>query len=119
MALRERRSTQLARHRRATRVRVRIRGSAGRPRLSVFRSLKHFSAQLIDDSRGRTLVFAADGERTIHGSALERARAVGQLIAERATAKGIRHVVFDRGRYRYHGRVRAAAEGARAGGLIF
>jgi large subunit ribosomal protein L18 len=113
-----------ARDLRHARLRRRVRGSATRPRLAVFRSLKHISAQLIDDDTGRTLV-AADSRskefRQRHGSGgnVAAARAVGELLAQRARAAGIERVVFDRGGYMYHGRVKALAEAARAGGLQF
>jgi large subunit ribosomal protein L18 len=103
------------------RIRKKVRGTAERPRLSVFRSLKHIYAQLIDDTRGRTLAAASSLEqgRTASGGNVAGAREVGRLIAERALAKGIRSVVFDRGGYRYHGRVKALAEAAREAGLEF
>ncbi len=110
----------LRRQRRAARTRARIRGTAARPRLSVFRSLKHLTAQLIDDAAGRTIAQASDRELTGQtGTPLERATAVGKLLAERATAKKITHIVFDRGPYLFHGRVQAVANGARKGGLLF
>src|SRR3989442_14332274 len=108
------------RNRRHERVRERVRGSARRPRLAVFRSLSHIYAQLIDDDARRTLVAASttdapDGK----GSRIERAKAVGALLGERAKAKGIGEAVFDRGGYRYHGRVKALGEAARGAGLQF
>lgn len=106
--------------RRAARVRRQItRGTAERPRLSVFRSNVHTSAQLIDDVAGRTLVSASSIEikKTGKKSKTEAAREVGKLIAERAAKAGIATAVFDRGSYRYHGRVKALAEGAREGKL--
>ena len=117
--------TRLAR--RKARVRARVIGTAARPRLAVFRSLKHVRAQIIDDGARRTLASAADadlGKKKVaapEGMAAKvaAAYAVGQLIAERAKAAGITTVVFDRGGQRYHGRIRALAEGARAGGLTF
>ncbi len=111
--------------RRARRVRYRIRTqSGGRPRLSVFRSSRHIYAQIIDDSQGRTLVAASSLDRELKGklekgSTVAAARVVGQLLAQRARAAGIEAVVFDRGGYKYHGRVKALAEGAREGGLQF
>lgn len=108
------------RARRHLRVRKRISGSAARPRLVVFRSSKHIYAQLVDDERGVTLVGAAD---TTEGIQVEgkgktaKSFALGRLIAARAKDKGIAKVVFDRGGYQYHGRVKAVAEGARKGGL--
>ena len=108
------------RARRHLRVRKRVRGTAVRPRLVVFRSSKHIYAQVVDDERGVTLVGASD--RT-EGIAVEgkgktaKSFALGQLIASKAKAKGIAKVVFDRGGYQYHGRVKAVADGARKGGL--
>ncbi len=106
---------------RARRVRARIRGTAERPRLSVFRSGRHIYAQLIDDARGATLATADD--RALTGakkkSKRDSAFRVGQLIAERANGCQIKAVVFDRAGYRYAGRVQALADGARAGGLKF
>lgn len=95
-----------------------IYGTRKRPRLSVFRSSKHVYAQLIDDTRGETLVAASDVDFE-KGSKVEQARAVGQELAKRALKAKIKKVVFDRGRYKYHGRVKALAEGAREGGLAF
>lgn len=114
-------STRQARFHRHRRVRAKISGQPDRPRLSVYRSLKHIRAQLIDDVAGRTLVAAADVEVKTKAkiSRLELAQAVGKLLAERALSRGIKKVVFDRGGYAYHGRVRALAEGARSGGLEF
>lgn len=109
---------------RKTRIRRRVRGSAARPRLAVFRSLNHIYAQLVDDDAARTVV-AADSRskdfRTQHrtGGNVTAAKAVGALLAERAKAQGIERVVFDRGGYMYHGRVKALADAARAGGLVF
>lgn len=119
--LQEQRSDQRARRRRQRRVRAVIRGRADQPRLSVFRSLKHLSLQLIDDKAQRTLITVTDRHLppAARGRPVERARAVGRLLAERAKALGIRQVVFDRGRYHYHGQVQAAAEGAREAGLTF
>ena len=96
----------------------------GRARLSVFRSSKHIHAQLIDDLKGETLVAASSLEKTLRenaktGANIAAAKAVGKLIAERATAKGIKDVVFARGSYIYHGRIKALAEAAREGGLNF
>jgi large subunit ribosomal protein L18 len=110
--------TQRARVRR--RIRGKVNGTAGRPRLSVFRSNKYIYAQVIDDARGHTLAQASSREDGLDGaSRLERSKAVGQRLAERAKAAGVDAVVFDRGGYRYHGNVRALAEGARGGGLQF
>jgi large subunit ribosomal protein L18 len=105
--------------RRAARTRSKINGSAERPRLSVFRSKQHISVQLIDDTSGRTLGAASDLKSDVKGSPLDRAAAVGKAIAVAAKAKGITTVVFDRGAFMYHGRVKSLAEAARAEGLIF
>ena len=111
------RSQRIKRH---SRVRGKISGTAERPRLSVFRSEKNIYAQIIDDVAGNTLVAASSVEKDFGpGSNKEAARKVGKLIAERAVAKGIEEVVFDRGGYIYHGRVKELAEGAREGGLKF
>jgi large subunit ribosomal protein L18 len=96
----------------------------GRARLSVFRSSKHIHVQLIDDLKGETLVAASSLEKSMRegrktGANIEAAKAVGKLIAERAKEKGITHVVFDRGSYMYHGRIKALADAAREGGLNF
>ncbi len=104
------------------RIRKKVRGTAERPRLSVFRSNRYIYAQLIDDERGVTLVSASSREAEVQQGAtrpIERSALVGKLLAARARAKGIEKVVFDRNGYRYHGNVRALAEGAREGGLIF
>ena len=104
------------------RIRRKISGTAERPRLSVFRSLQHTSAQVIDDRQGRTLAAASTEEKgaeVVHGGKVAGAREIGRLIAERAKEKGIRQVVFDRGGYRYHGRVKAVCEAAREAGLEF
>ncbi|MDA8066854.1 MAG: 50S ribosomal protein L18 [Thermaerobacter sp.] len=113
-----------ARDRRHRRVRRKLCGTAGRPRLSVFRSARHIYAQLILDGEGRTLVGASSLEPELRGKQPEGgkvavARAVGDLLARRARELGISAVVFDRGGYLYHGRVAALAEGARQGGLEF
>ena len=113
------------RKRRHVRVRAKVSGTPQRPRLNVFRSSAHIYAQVIDDLRGHTLAAASDLEQAVRERAgegapkLERAKAVGQVIAERAKALGIDAVVFDRGGFLYHGRVRAVAEAAREGGLRF
>jgi len=107
------------RRRRAHRVRAQIRGTAKRPRLSVFRSLKHIRVQLIDDDKGISLVSSSDQDIKEKKSGSEMAEAVGKKLAEKATKKKITTVIFDRGPYAYHGRVKALAEGARAGGLKF
>ncbi|MBI1898958.1 MAG: 50S ribosomal protein L18 [Acidobacteria bacterium] len=103
------------------RIRSRLRGTAERPRLAVFRSVAHIYAQLIDDSSGATLVSASSNEKnsSLKGGNVAGARDVGRLIAERALAKGARRVIFDRGGYLYHGRVKALADAAREGGLEF
>ena len=113
--------TRGQRIKRHSRVRGKISGTAERPRLSVFRSEKHIYAQIIDDVAGNTLVAASSVEKDFEGlgSNKEAARKVGKLVAERALAKGIEEVVFDRGGYIYHGRVQELAEGAREGGLKF
>lgn len=113
-----------ARKVRHLRVRRKVRGTAERPRLSVFRSHKHMYAQIIDDDRGHTLVAASTLDPEVRQKVestgtVEAARVVGEVLAARAKAKGIDRVVFDRGGYLYHGRVAALAEGARAGGLEF
>lgn len=105
--------------RRATRVRARIQGTAERPRLSVFRSHRHISAQLIDDTSGRTLVAASDIKAKADKKPLERAAMVGAELAAAAVKAGIKTVTFDRGSYLYHGRVKALAEAARETGLVF
>ncbi|GAC1323420.1 MAG: 50S ribosomal protein L18 [Chloroflexota bacterium] len=95
-------------------------GTAERPRLNIFRSSQHIYVQLIDDAIGTTLVAASSLEAPARtGAKGERARKVGEIAAERARAKGITRVVFDRGGYLYHGRVKSVADGARAGGLEF
>ena len=111
--------------RRKARVRRTIRERAnGRPRLSVFRSSKQIYAQIIDDEKGETLAAASSIEKSNRdrlktGANIEAAKVVGKLIAERAAARGVKEVVFDRGSYMYHGRVKALADGAREGGLQF
>jgi large subunit ribosomal protein L18 len=111
--------------RRKERLRFQLRKKAGgRPRLSVFRSGKHIYAQVIDDGAGRTLAAASSIEKALRGSLKtgadkDAASAVGKLVAERAVAAGVTEVVFDRGSYLYHGRVKALAEAAREGGLSF
>jgi large subunit ribosomal protein L18 len=110
------------RHRRHARVRRRVRGTAERPRLAVFRSNKHIAAQVIDDDAGTTLASAStvEGElRPRSGGNVDAATAVGQLVAQRARAAGITTVVFDRGGFAYHGRVAALADAARTEGLEF
>jgi large subunit ribosomal protein L18 len=104
------------------RIRRKVQGTAERPRLAVFRSLKHISAQLIDDAEGRTLAAASSVEKsaaTKSGGNVAGAKLIGKAIAERAKEKGIKQVVFDRGGYLYHGRVKALADAAREAGLEF
>jgi large subunit ribosomal protein L18 len=108
---------RLARLRRHTRVRKRVSGSAGTPRLAVYRSNRHIYAQLIDDIDARTLASASDTEIEAQGDKVARAKAVGELLAKRAKEAGVDRVVFDRGGRLYHGRVAALADGAREGGL--
>ena len=114
-------NTNAQRHKRHKRVRGKISGTPERPRLNVFRSETNIYAQIIDDVAGKTLVSASSLEKGFEGrgSNCEAARKVGKTVAERAKAKGIETVVFDRGGYMYHGRVQALAEGAREGGLEF
>lgn len=106
-----------ARQNRRRRIRAKVSGTADRPRLAVRRSVQHISAQLIDDTTGKTLCSAND--RGLKGTKSERASAVGKLLAEKAQTKKISAVVFDRGGYQYHGRVQALAEAARQAGLTF
>jgi large subunit ribosomal protein L18 len=111
--------------RRRARVRRAVKaGGRGRPRLSVFRSSKHIYAQIIDDTKGGTLAAASSIEKTMReggqtGANIDAAKAVGKLVAERAVEKGVTDVVFDRGSYLYHGRVKALADAAREAGLKF
>ena len=115
MAGKTRSTGRIARHRR---VRTKVRGTAERPRLSVFRSNRGISAQLIDDEAGRTLVAVNWTEPDLRGlGRMEQAKRVGAVVAERAREAGVETVVFDRGGYRYHGRVQALADGAREAGL--
>ena len=110
------------RYRRHLRVRTKVRGTGERPRLVVFRSSKHIYAQLVDDERGVTLVGASDlseGIQVDGKGKTGKSFAVGQLVAAKAKERGITRVVFDRGGYQYHGRVKAMADGARKGGLEF
>jgi large subunit ribosomal protein L18 len=105
---------------RRRRVRAKVRGSADRPRISVFRSNRGIFAQLVDDDAGRTLASVSWTEADLRTlKPMDQARRAGELLAERAKAAGIERAVFDRGGYQYHGRVRALAEGAREGGLSF
>lgn len=102
------------------RIRRKVKGSTERPRLAIYRSLNHIYAQVIDDRKGQTIVSASTTEKDLRGGTggnLDAARRVGQAIAERALAKGIEQVVFDRGGYLYHGRIKALTDAARAAGL--
>jgi large subunit ribosomal protein L18 len=110
-----------ARQKRHDRIRLRLRGDADRPRLAVFRSLKHISAQVIDDASGKTLVAATSLEKALRdaGPKAAEAAAVGKLLAQRAKAAGVTKVVFDRAGYRYHGRIKSLADAAREAGLEF
>jgi large subunit ribosomal protein L18 len=102
------------------RIRRRVKGTEVRPRLAVFRSVKHIYAQVIDDAKGHTVVAASSNEKNGgNGGNVAGAKAIGKLVAERAQDKGIKAVVFDRGGYQYHGRVKALAEAARQAGLEF
>lgn len=117
-------SKNISRLRRHTRVRKKIQGTPERPRLNVYRSLNHIYVQVIDDTRGETLVAASTLDPALTGTLKaggnrEAARAVGELTAKKCLEKGIDNVVFDRGGYLYHGRVKALAEGAREAGLKF
>jgi large subunit ribosomal protein L18 len=105
------------RQRRHLRVRKKVNGTAERPRLVIYRSLKHITAQLVNDDSQRTIMTVTDGG--MEGKKTERAREVGKQLAERAKGAGLTKVVFDRAGYRYHGRVQAVADGAREGGLEF
>jgi large subunit ribosomal protein L18 len=113
------------RQRRHVRVRAKVKGTGTRPRLNVFRSSAHIYAQVIDDDRGRTLAAASDLEQDVldrvgtGATKSAKARVVGEVIGERAKAAGIDTIVFDRGGYIYHGRIKAVAEGAREAGLTF
>ena len=115
---------QIARKKRQVRVRRKVLGSQDRPRLSVFRSSRHIYAQIIDDSKGHTLVSASTVDHEVVGQAdgmkgVDQAKLVGKVLAERAKAAGIKQVVFDRGGYQYHGRVKALADSSRENGLEF
>ena len=112
----------VSRSRRHSRVRKKVTGTAERPRLVVFRSTRHIEAQVVDDTAGRTLASASTMEsdlRTTDGDKTAKAQTVGKLVGERAKDAGVTSVVFDRGGYRYHGRVAAVADGAREAGLEF
>ena len=116
--------TREARYKRHRRVRIKLSGTNSKPRLCVFRSLNHIYAQVIDDSQGHTLISASTLDTEIRDdssgkSKTGRAEMVGSLLAKRAVTKGISQVAFDRGGYKYHGRVKALAEAARQGGLKF
>jgi len=117
-------SRSIARARRHSRVRKNFQGTADRPRLNVFRSLSGIYVQVIDDQSGRTLVSASTEDKDLREKIkgmkkADQAKMIGQTIAERAKSKGIQSVVFDRGGYRYIGRIKALADGAREGGLQF
>ena len=117
MAQRDRAEVRRAVHKR---IRRKVQGSGGRPRLTIYRSLNHIYAQIIDDEQGRTLAAASTTEKDLRGATggnVEAAQRVGRAIAERALSAGIESVVFDRGGYRYHGRVKALADAAREAGL--
>lgn len=103
------------------RIRSRVSGTESRPRLAVFRSVKHIYAQVIDDGKGHTLVAAGSNEKDIRGKGgnVDGAKLIGKMVADRAKEKGITRVVFDRGGYLYHGRVKALADAAREAGLEF
>jgi large subunit ribosomal protein L18 len=114
----------LARQRRHARVRKHVQGTVERPRLCVFRSLKHIYAQVVDDTQQHTLISASTLDPEVQAAAAGKDKAgqaavVGEVLAERAQAAGIKRVVFDRGGYRYHGRVKSLADAAREGGLEF
>lgn len=117
-------SRSVLRKRRHVRVRRRIHGTAERPRLNIFRSLSHIYAQVIDDDNGHTLLTVSTLDQELRDqladkNKTEQAKLVGAMVAERALSKGIKQVVFDRGGFPYHGRVRALAEASREGGLDF
>lgn len=114
-----RKKLQNIKRRRIHRVRAVVSGSKERPRLAVFRSLKHISGQIIDDMSGRTIAAASDHDMARSLRGIKRAAAVGVLLAEKAKAKGVKSIVFDRRHYKYHGRVKSLAEAAREGGLKF
>jgi large subunit ribosomal protein L18 len=118
------RDREAARHRRHLRVRKHMRVTKDRPRLSVFRSLRHIYAQIVDDTQGQTLATASTLDQEVRDQIAglkksEQAKIVGEVLARRAKARGIEKVVFDRAGYKYHGRVRSLAEGARTEGLEF
>ncbi|MFZ2493030.1 MAG: 50S ribosomal protein L18 [Thermoanaerobaculia bacterium] len=111
----------VSRERIRERIRHKVRGTAERPRLAVFKSLKHFYVQVIDDASGQTIAAAStmDKDASAKGSSSASAKAVGQLIAQKAKDKGVTRVVFDRGGYLYHGNIKALADAARENGLEF
>jgi large subunit ribosomal protein L18 len=117
------RERNVIRQRVHTRIREKMSGTAERPRLNVYRSLNHIYTQLIDDLNGVTIASASSmvkkGEESAYGGNVEAAKAVGKLIAERGIDKGVKKIVFDRGGYLYHGRIKALAEAAREAGLDF
>lgn len=117
-------TSRVARMRRHERIRRRLHGTSERPRLNVYRSLEHIYVQVVDDDQGNTLVSASTIDPELRGeldglNKSQQAARVGQLVARRAMEKGFKQVVFDRGGYPYHGRVKALADAARAGGLEF
>ncbi|MBI3732565.1 MAG: 50S ribosomal protein L18 [Chloroflexi bacterium] len=117
-------SSVAARERRRKHVRKVIQGEADRPRLNIFRSQKHIYAQIIDDRKGQTIASASSLDPSLKEQAaslkpLEQAKLIGETVAKRALGKGVKQVVFDRAGYKYHGRVKSLADGARAGGLEF
>jgi large subunit ribosomal protein L18 len=115
-----RESKDIIRQRVHKRIRRRLSGTTERPRLAVFRSLKHIYAQVIDDSQGRTVAAASSNEKSgASGGNVAGAKVIGKLVAQRAKEKGVKAVVFDRGGYLYHGRVKALADSAREAGLEF
>jgi large subunit ribosomal protein L18 len=121
MILRDRRTPRDIRH---LRLRRNVRGSSARPRLAVFRSINHIYAQLVDDDAGRTMLAVDSRSKSFleghkSGGNVAAAKAIGELLAQKAKAQGVEQVVFDRGGYKYHGRVKALADAARAGGLVF
>jgi large subunit ribosomal protein L18 len=116
MATKSRNDMRVVRHQR---LRKRVVGTADRPRLAVFRSIKHISAQLIDDTTGTTVAAASSLEKALASGTVEGAKKVGETLAQRAKEKGVQLAVFDRGGFRYHGRVASLAAGAREGGLEF
>ncbi len=125
MATKVRRGTsqkQVVRFKRKRRIRSRVEGTLDKPRLSVFRSNRHLSVQLVDDVKGHTLVAASTLEEELKektGGSVDGAKSLGNLVAKRALAKNISHIVFDRSGYLYHGRIKALADAAREGGLKF